>query len=472
LNEDSGLPARRPLIVPEHPDLVGSEDLALLTDLYELTMLQAYWQQDMHETAVFSLFVRDLPPSRNFLLACGIDDAVDGLAALRFLPAHIDYLRSLDRFQDPFLEWLQTFRFTGAVRAVEEGTPVFGEEPILEVIAPISQAQLVETLAMNQVHLQTLIASKAARIVAAAQGRRVVDFGLRRAHGVDAGLKLARASFIAGAEATSNLLAGQRYGIPVSGTMAHSFVQSFDHERDAFRAFMQLYPDTTLLVDTYDTLESVDLIVQLASELGADFRVRALRLDSGNLVALARGARQKLDAAGLANLQLFASGGLDEFEIRDLLAQGAPLDGFGVGTRMAVSQDAPSLDIAYKLTAYAGQGRIKLSQQKESLPGAKQVFRVQHDGHALHDVVARFDEVLAGQPLLRAIMANGERKSARRPLPEIQEHARAQIEKLPPAIRGLDPARTPYEVKLSPGLEAAREQAKRRFAWQGENDQE
>jgi nicotinate phosphoribosyltransferase len=452
---------REPLIVPAQPDLVGSEDLALLTDLYELTMLQAYWKQEMHEPAVFSLFVRTLPPFRNYLLACGIDDAIDSLAAVRFQPGHITYLRSLELFHDAFLDWLRAFRFTGDVYAVEEGTPVFAQEPILEVIAPIAQAQLVETLIMNQVHLQTLIASKAARIVHAAQGRRVVDFGLRRAHGMDAGLKLARASFIAGAQATSNVLAGQRYGIPLSGTMAHSFVQSFDDETEAFRAFHQLYPETTLLVDTYDTLEGVRKVVQLAAELGSEFRVRALRLDSGNLASLARQARLLLDEAGLANVHLFASGGLDEFAIRDMLDQGAPLDGFGVGTRMAVSDDAPALDIAYKLTAYAGRGRIKLSAEKETLPGPQQVFRVERNGYAAHDIIAQFDESQPGRPLLRPVMKGGERITPARSLPDLQAEARAHTDKLQEAIRGLDPAPRAYDVRLSPGLEEARKKAAR-----------
>lgn len=432
--------------------MVGDHELALLTDLYELTMLQAYWQQGMQESAAFSLFVRELPETRNYLIACGIDDALDSLALLQFQPYHLEYLHGLDLFQPAFLDWLLAFRFTGDVFALEEGTPVFAQEPILEVVAPVAQAQLIETIVMNQVHLQTVLASKAARVVAAAEGRRVVDFGLRRAHGVDAGLKLARASFIAGADATSNVLAGQRYGIPLAGTMAHSFIQSFADEGQAFLAFAELYPRTTLLVDTYDTLEGVRKVIGLAAQLGPRFSVRALRLDSGDLAELAWAARAMLDAAELGDVQLFASGGLDEFAIRDLLAARAPVDGFGVGTRMAVSQDAPSLDIAYKMTSYAGRDRVKLSTDKRSLPGQKQVFRQERDGRADHDIIARFGEQLPGRPLLQPVMVGGERLTPARALTDLQRRTREQIRQLPERIRQLEPAPEPYEVKRSATL--------------------
>ncbi|MGH7471139.1 MAG: nicotinate phosphoribosyltransferase [Longimicrobiales bacterium] len=448
-------------VTPDDPS-VGRADLALLTDLYQLTMLQAYWQTDMHELATFSLFVRHLPAARNYLLACGLDDALAAVSALRFQPAHIEYLRSLGFFQPEFLDWLQTFRFQGDVYGVPEGTPVFAEEPILEVVAPIAQAQLIETAIMNQVHVQTVIASKAARIVAAARARPVVDFGLRRAAGTDAGMKLARASFIAGTRATSNLLAGQRYGIPVAGTMAHSFVQAFDDEYDALRAFAQLYPGTTLLVDTYDTLQGVRNVIQLAAELGPQFNVRALRLDSGDLVALSRQARQLLDEAGLSNVQLFASGGLDEYALRDLLDAGASFDGFGVGTRLAVSEDAPSLDMAYKLTSYAQRDRFKLSTGKRSLPGQKQVFRVERDGRAVHDVIGRFDERLDGRPLLQPVMQNGARLLPPVPLPELQQRTRAALATLPEPLHSLEPAEQPYPVTLSAHMEAALQWAAQR----------
>lgn len=434
---------------------VGEGNVALLTDLYELTMLQAYWRERMHGQAVFSLHVRKLPGPRNYLLACGLDDVLDYLERLHFGPEALDYLATLGSFSDEFLRWLGELRFTGDVYAVPEGTPVFAEEPILEIVAPIAEAQIVETFVMNQVHLQTVLASKAARVVRAAAGRRVVDFGLRRMHGTDAGLKAARAFYIAGVDATSNVLAGHVYGLPVAGTMAHSFIQAFDSELDAFRAFARLYPQTTLLVDTYDTLEGVRRVVRLAEELGPEFRVRAVRLDSGDLADLALGARAILDAAGLHDVQIFASGGLDEYEIADLVAKSAPIDGFGVGTRMGVATDAPALDIAYKLVDYAGRGRLKLSPGKRILPGRKQVFRIEVGGRAVRDVIAAHDEALPGRPLLRQVMAGGERLAEGRVgLPSIREHARAEIARLPETIQDLAPADPPYPVELGPRLRA------------------
>src|SRR5918992_1460795 len=287
-------------------------DLALLTDLYQLTMVQAYWREHLHDEAVFSLFVRRLPPRRNFLLACGLDDALGYLESYRFTATDLDYLAGRPEFQRPFIEWLAGFRFQGEVRAVPEGTPVFANEPILEVIAPLPQAQLMETLVLNQVHLQTMLASKAARVVLAARGRTVVDFGMRRMHGTDAALKGARAFYVAGVAATSNVLAGQVYGIPIAGTMAHSYIQVHHSELEAFRGFSAVYPETVLLVDTYDTLEGVRRVIRLAGELGDGFRVRAVRLDSGDLAALAFESRALLDQAGLQRVEIFASGGLDE----------------------------------------------------------------------------------------------------------------------------------------------------------------
>lgn len=300
---------------------------------------------------------------------------LDTLEALRFGPEDLDYLRSLGGFPEGFLAWLAAFRFSGEVRAMPEGTPVFAEEPILEVAAPIAEVQMVETLAMNMVGAQTLFASKAARVVAAAAGRPVVDFGGRRAQGLDAAVAGARAFHLAGVSATSNLLAGARFGIPVAGTMAHSFVQAFDTEAEAFRAYARLYPETILLVDTYDTPAGVRRVAALARELGPDFRVRGVRLDSGDLLALSREARAILDAAGLPSVQILASGGLGKDGIAALLAAGAPIDAFGVGTAMGVSADAPALDIAYKLAAYAGLGRTKLSAGKRTLPGQAGVPR-------------------------------------------------------------------------------------------------
>ncbi|QRK10411.1 nicotinate phosphoribosyltransferase [Archangium violaceum] len=431
---------------------------ALLTDLYELTMVDAYLAEGLHEEAAFSLFVRRLPARRDFLLACGLEEALTYLETLRFSPEELAWLESLGRFSQPLLDWLERFHFTGDVHAVPEGTPLFAEEPLLEVVAPLPEAQLVETYLLNQMHLQTLAASKAARVVEAARGRPVVDFGVRRMHGVDAGLKVARAAYVAGVSATSNLLAGQRYGIPVAGTLAHSYIQAHDDELAAFRAYVRRFPETTLLVDTYDTLEGVRKVVELARELGPDFQVRAVRLDSGDLVSLSHAARWLLDEAGLERVQIFASGGLDEDAVAQLLAHHAPIDAFGVGTAMGVSADAPSLDMAYKLVSYAGHGRLKLSTGKVLLPGRKQVFREEEDGVARRDVLARHDEVLPGRPLLRQVMHAGRRLEGTSPsLEAIRLHAREELARLPLEVTQLEPVRPPYPVEVSPGLSEARD---------------
>ncbi|MFP2962799.1 nicotinate phosphoribosyltransferase [Myxococcus sp. 1LA] len=330
------------------------EDTALLTDLYQLTMTEAYLEEGMWDEAVFSLFARRLPPRRNYLLAAGLEDALRYLEHLRFGAEALDWLAAQGRFSDRLLGWLERFRFSGDVDAVAEGTPVFPEEPLLEVRAPLPEAQLVETYLLNQVHFQTTVASKAVRVVTAAAGRHVMEFGLRRHHGTDAGLKAARATYLAGVDSTSNVLAGKRYGIPLAGTMAHSYVQAHDDELEAFRAFTRVHPNATLLVDTYDTLRGVQHVIRLARELGEDFQVTSIRLDSGDLLALSKAAREMLDEAGLEQVRVYASGGLDEDAVARLVARGAPIDSFGVGTAMGVSSDAPALDMAYKLVAYAG----------------------------------------------------------------------------------------------------------------------
>ncbi len=337
--------------------------------------------------------------------------------------------------------------------AVPEGTPVFANEPVLEVVAPLPQAQLAETCLMNQVHLQTLLASKASRVVSAAEGRPVIDFGCRRMHGIDAALKGARAYHIAGVSATSNVLAGARYGLKVTGTMAHSYIQAHDQESDAFRAFSSLYPDTVLLVDTYDTIEGVRKVVELARERGDDFRVRAVRLDSGDLAALAKESRAVLDDAGLQHVEIFASGSLDEYAVAELLAAGAPIDGFGVGTAMGVSSDVPSLDIAYKLAEYAGEGRLKLAIGKPVLPGRKQVFRREMKGVYTGDTIAREGEDLPGTPLLVPVMHNGRRlPEGIRNLESIRSYAQQQLARLPAALKRLEKADPPYPVEVSAAL--------------------
>lgn len=425
-------------------------NLALFTDLYELTMAQAYFDEGMTDDAVFRLFVRRLPPRRNYLLACGLNTVLDYLENLSFDEDDLAYLASLEQFSDPFLDRLRDFRFSGAVRAVSEGTPVFANEPILEIVAPLPEAQIIETFVMNQIHVQTVLCSKAQRVVMAAKGRPVIDFGSRRMHGIDAALKAARAFYIGGVAATSNVLAGKEYQLPVAGTMAHSYIQAHDDEREAFRAFARLYPETVLLVDTYDTMGGVRRVIELANTLGEEFKISAVRLDSGDLLVLSREARWLLDQAGLEKVEIFASGGLDEDSIARLVSSKAPIDGFGVGTSMGVSKDAPDLDIAYKLCEYAGRGRLKLSLGKPILPGRNQIFRVSMNGRYVRDVVARSDEHLAGQPLLETVMCNGERLAAGRvDLESAREHASRQTARLPDHVLYITPAEPPYPVEVS-----------------------
>lgn len=436
---------------------VDDGSAALLTDLYQFTMLQAYHRERMAQTAVFDLFVRRLPRDRNYLVACGLDDVLHYLENFRFPAEAIEYLASLERFSTDFLDLLAALRFRGDVYAMPEGTPVFANEPIVEIVAPLPQAQVVETFLLNQVSFQTMIASKAARVVTAAAGRTVVEFGLRRLHGTDAGMKAARASFIAGVGATSNVLAGMVYGIPVAGTMAHSYVEVHDSELDAFRAFVRVYPESTLLVDTYDTLEGIRNVIRLADEMGEDFRVRAVRLDSGDLASLAVDARRLLDDAGLRGVEIFASGSLDEYGITRLIDAGAPITSFGVGTKMGVSADHPSLDSAYKLVAYAGRSRMKLSTGKSNLPGRKQVFRTES-----RDQIALHDEAVEGRPLLVKAMQDGIRTPAgTRTLRQVAEHARAELARLPAALHAIEPAAAPYPVDVSPALAAEVDQLRR-----------
>ncbi len=438
---------------------------ALTVDLYELTMMQVYFATGMRDTATFDLFVRRLPEHRNFLMAAGVGTLLELLEDLRFSADDLAYLESTGRFSADFLSALATFRFSGNVDAMPEGSIAFALEPLVRITAPLAEAQYVETMAMNQVHLQTLLASKAARVVLAAGGRGVVDFGLRRVHGAEAGLRGARAFWIAGAKATSNVLAGQVYGIPITGTMAHSYVQSHDDELEAFRRFVRVYPETVLLVDTYDTLDGVDLVIRLARELGSEFAVRGIRLDSGDLAALAGAARERLDDAGLTDVRIFASGGLDEYRIRELLEAGAPIDAFGVGTRMVTSADHPSLDAAYKLAELAGKGRLKLSSNKDTWPGVKQVWRrFDEEGRSVGDVIGLADEAIDGEPLLVPMMRGGRRLEAgREPLVAARERAARALDRLPDPLRAIAPANPPYPVTTSAALEAQRQRVIRRL---------
>jgi nicotinate phosphoribosyltransferase len=418
---------------------------ALFTDLYELTMMQAYRREGLTGRAVFSLFVRRLPPTRRYLVAAGLETVLDYLEGLRFTAEEIAYLETLGRFSPEFLDDLGRFRFSGDVRAVPEGTPLFAGEPLLEIAAPLPEGQLVETAVMNQMHLETLLASKAARVVEAAAGRPVADFGARRMHGADAALKAARAFHIAGVTGTSNVEAAMAFGLSPIGTMAHSYIQAHRSEAAAFTAFGALYPGATLLVDTYDTIKAVETLIGL---LGEGLPVpSAIRLDSGDLAALSKEARRRLDEAGHSGIGIVASGGLDEGKVAALLRDGAAIDAFGVGTSMGVSADAPSLDMVYKLCDYEGEGRIKLSPGKVGLPGELQVFRVEEAGRAQRDVIAAKDEALEGRPLMMPVMQNGKRLARPEPLDALRERCRAERALLPPGILAIEgDAAFPVEI--------------------------
>jgi nicotinate phosphoribosyltransferase len=434
--------------------------LGLFTDFYELTMAQAYWQDGRNGPAKFSLFFRDLPADRGYFVFAGLYDVLDYLQDLRLTEADIDYLRSLNRFDAGFLNYLQNLRFTGTVRAVREGTIVFANEPVIEIAAPLIEGQLIETMLVNEVNLQTILATKASRVVHAAAGRQVIDFAARRAHGIDAANKFSRASYLVGFDGTSNTLAGAMYGIPVSGTMAHSLVMSYDSEIDSFRGFARSFPDSsTLLVDTYDTLCGTRKGAVVGEELKKHgHHLQAIRLDSGNLLELSRKARAILNEAGLSEVKIFASGGLDEFQVDELVRAGAPIDGFGVGTKVGVSADAPWTDSVYKLVEYSGRPVLKLSSKKETLPGPKQVFRHRNsDGTYAYDIIAQADEeVDKAEPLLHEAMANGKRVLPDEPLTALRQRFAQEITCLPADCKSLHSPAT-YEVRTSSALEQLRE---------------
>jgi nicotinate phosphoribosyltransferase len=413
---------------------------ALLTDLYQLTMLDAYLRKGMDEPAVFELFVRRLPPQRNFLV-----------------DADLAWLEGQGGFSLRLLAYLRDFRFAGDVHAMPEGTIVFADEPLLRVTAPLPQAQFVESRLLNIIHFQTLIASKAARIVLAAAGRPLVDFGMRRAHGADAALFAARAAYLAGFAGTATAEAGRRFGMPVFGTMAHSFVQAHTSEIAAFEAFARARPKRpTLLVDTYDTEAAVTKLIDLAAKLALDgIAIGGVRIDSGDLAAHAKAVRRMLDDAGLNAITVLASGNLDEYKITQLLASGAPIDSFGVGTALDTSIDVPALDAVYKLQAYAGVARRKRSEGKATWPGAKQACRAfDASGRMLHDIVQLDDERPAAQPLLQLCMRAGRRVAPAPSLEEIRRYHAAQLRTLPAALRSLEPMTQPYLVDISAGVRA------------------
>ena len=424
----------------------------LFTDLYELTMAAGYFAHRMTASATFSLFIRGYPPNRNYYVAAGLQDALKELEGSRFSAADIDYLQTLDLFSEDFLTYLRSFRFSGLVTAQPEGTLFFADEPILEVTAPLIEAQIFETFLLNTIGFQTMIASKAARCVQAAAGRPLIDFSLRRTQGHDAGLKVARCTYLAGFDGTSNVLAGKVYGIPVSGTMAHSFVQAFDGDYEAFTAFADVFPHSSVfLIDTYDTVEGARQAVQVAGEMKKKGQVPlGVRLDSGDMAQLSRQVRQIFDAAGLHDVKIFASSGFDEYKIAKTIADGAEIDAFGVGTKVGVSADAPFVDIVYKLVRYNGRDVRKFSPSKQTLAGEKQVFREKDRRERfLRDLIGRRTERPAsGEPLLQTVMRRGRSVAAPSTLEQIRNRAAGQLDRLPERYKTLD-AEAIYPVELT-----------------------
>ena len=427
----------------------------LLTDLYQLTMLQAYFAHEMLDTAAFELFVRKLPASRNFLMAAGLEQALEFLEQLHFEEDELAWLEQSRLFRGSFLDRLRTLRFTGDVYAMPEGTLFFPNEPVVRVVAPMPEAQLVESRLLNLVHFQTAIASKAARSALVAPGKLLVDFGLRRAHGAEAGLLAARASYIAGFSGTATVLAAPLFGVPIFGTMAHSFVQAHDDEAAAFERFAAACPSSTVfLIDTYDTEGAARKVVALAPRLKEiGIAIRGVRLDSGDLAALSRSVRRILDDAGLKQATIFASGNLDEYRLRELLASGSPIDGFGVGTALVTSSDAPFLDAVYKLQEYAGIPRRKRSAGKATWPGRKQVHRsLRGDGTLDHDAVTLESEEAPGTKLLEPVMLGGKRLAKSAGTEALRARAMRELAALPPGLCGLDQAAEPYRVDISQAL--------------------
>jgi len=441
----------------------------LLTDLYQLTMLQAYWRSGMTETAVFEFFVRKMPRRRSFLVATGLEQVLRYLEDLHFSAADIAWLRSLHRFDPHFLEWLAALRFTGDVHAMPEGTVFFQDEPILRVTAPMPEAQLVESRIVNLLHFQTLIASKAARMVLQQPHATLIDFGLRRAHGAEAGLLAARAAYIAGFTGSATLAAERAFGVPAFGTMAHSFIQAHATERAAFRNFAGAWPENvTLLIDTYDTLTAARHMVEVAHELAkVGIKVGGVRLDSGDLIELSKQVRQIFDAAGLDHVRIFASSSVDEYLMAKAVASGAPIDGYGIGTHLTTSADVPYLDCAYKLQEYAGEPRRKRSVGKATWPGRKQVYRdFDRAGAIKADVVTVEGDPQIGKRLLLPMMRDGRRIGEAEAIAISRDRAAAALASLPTRLRALErtKAEPSFQPRISPALHDLAAQADARVA--------
>lgn len=417
----------------------GLENRAMLTDLYQLTMGAAYFDNNKNESATFDLFVRNLPCDWGFFIANGIEDAVDYLTNVKFEEEDIEYLREQGLFSEDYLDYLANFRFNGEVWGVRDGTPVMPNTPIMRVCGNRIEAQMLETMLLNTINFQTMIATKANRVVNAAKEGKVIDFGLRRAQDKDAGVKGARAAYIGGAAGTSNVEAGKKYGIPISGTHAHSFVMSFEHELDAFRAYVKTFPNNpTLLIDTYDSIQGAKNAAVVGKELEEKGkRLGALRLDSGNLAELSKEVRQILDNNRLGYVKIIASNDLNEYKIAQLKENGARIDGFGVGTEMITAKPVAAISGVYKLVEDNNGGRVKLAEGKKSYPGKKQVYRVEENGKYSYDILALENELVYGKELLEKVVENGERVRERRSLTEIREYCLREVAKMPGYVNEL-----------------------------------
>ncbi|MGC8941551.1 MAG: nicotinate phosphoribosyltransferase [Sulfurihydrogenibium sp.] len=411
-------------------------NLPLFTDLYELTMAQVYFEKKMDKTAVFNFFIRP-NNKRNYFLFAGLDLLIDYLLNLKFTEDNIEFLRSTRKFKEEFLNYLRNFKFTGNLYSVDEGEIVFANEPIIQVEAPIIQAQIIETFLMNTIQISILVATKALRCYSVAPDKMLIDFGIRRAHGTDAGMIAARSSYIGGFVGTSNVLAGKEFGIPIYGTMAHSFVMAHDTEEKAFENFASVYPENTIfLIDTYDTLEGVKNAIKVAKKKG--IRIKGVRIDSGDLLILSREVRRILDINGFRDSIILASGGINEYKIKELVDKKAPIDAFGVGTELVTSADTPYLDCAYKLVEYDGKPKMKLSSKKVTVPYKKQFYRIFRNGKILKDIVSHFDEIVEdGVKMLKLYIKDGEVVRRSPPLQEIREKTLINFKTLPDTFKSI-----------------------------------
>lgn len=416
----------------------------LLTDFYELTMAQSMLEHNRTGRAVFSVTIRTLPQNRNYIVACGLESLIREVLSFSFSQEDILYLRAQNRFSDSFLTWLSSYSFNGDIIAVPEGRILFEQEPLVRVEGSLPEVQILETIVLNLLHHQTVIASKTARMNGVADGHPLVDFGFRRAHGLDGGILASRAAYIGGCVATSNVEAGRRFGIPVSGTMAHSYILAFHSEEEAFRAYIKTFPDNpVLLIDSYDTLNGANIAARLAVE---GHPLMAVRVDSGDMREVIPGVRKILDSYGLNRVKIIVSGGVDEHDIDNWVRSGIPIDSYGVGTKMLTSSDAPFFDMTYKLVEYEKRPCSKTSPGKVTVPGRRSIFRYFKDGMINYDEVGNPDGDCEGEALSEIVVREGKMVRAHPSLNEIKERFRRDYSSLPDVYHTLEPCR--YQVRI------------------------